>query len=125
MWRFKFTKHLQGQVEELTDYKNKLEKITTDLLVKIASQERELDSLAEVTIDKWIERYDEEFHKKARARESGLAAAEKVMGEVRGLLSGDGRLATGDMCRNCLNTMLKILRVGDALTEYNKLGLDT
>ncbi len=50
-----------------------------------------------------------------------LAAAENVMGEVRVLLRGEEILTTGDTCRNCSKRILRMLKVGDALTEYNKV----
>ena len=56
--------------------------------------------------------------------EPKITLLEAVVDASKGLFGGDGRLATSETCRNCVNTMARMLKVGDALAALGKESSD-
>ena len=55
-------------------------------------------------------------------KDKRITLLEAVVDASKGLFGGDGRLATSETCRNCVNTMARMLKVGDALAALGKEG---
>ena len=55
-------------------------------------------------------------------KDKHIILLEAVVDAAKGLFGGDGRLATSETCRNCVNTMARMLKVGDALAALGKEG---
>ena len=64
----------------------------------------------------------DEFFKEVASKDKHIILLEAVVDAAKGLFGGDGRLATSETCRNCVNTMARMLKVGDALAALGKEG---
>ena len=95
----------------------------------IAALAEKDERIEELTVERDLfKRRSGEYYKKLERTvcfdecqaEPKITLLEAVVDASKGLFGGDGRLATSETCRNCVNTMARMLKVGDALAALGK-----